>query len=502
MLPRLHTRLSHGRAYVFALVAVAFVGWGLYAATDALLPPKSVHVRMGAGSSVARRFQIAETLAREARRRDLFADVIATKGFEDSICQISDGKLDVAVVSTGLQISACKDARILAGLDIAPLHILVRNELAKEGAPLSEMMKGRTVNVGEPGTNDYLLANDVIRFLRLSPIDADGQGDYRESKLSKDELSQLAAEIQSQSGPGRQARARELPDVVMTVVTLPSLLVQSLIDTGEYCLVPFPNLDPFLLSDLQHSGPDVSVDRVFLEPTTIHKGMYLGSSLIPTRDCPAVGLRTLLVARADLPTATVKRVMQCVFETDFMRRVDPISPREFASPYQIHPAAEAYLDRDKPLITGSFFEFVSKILSIFGAFSAGALSFYGYLRRRRIRRPGDYLDEIRKIDALASGQQPDGDVPLAPGVLAQQLDTRLTQLKEQVISDYCSNRVPGEMTLLSILSILADSRTQLRGSPGRPVFAEAAAATQTVPEWPVVGASSAQGTERTSGKAA
>src|SRR5262245_61635265 len=114
--PRLHTTLIHGRAYVFALVAVAFLGWGLYATTDALLPPKSIHVRMGAGSSVARRFQIAETFASEARRRDLFADVVATKGFEDSIRQISDGKLDVAMVSTGLQISACKDARILAGL--------------------------------------------------------------------------------------------------------------------------------------------------------------------------------------------------------------------------------------------------------------------------------------------------------------------------------------------------------------------------------------------------
>jgi hypothetical protein len=59
--------------------------------------------------------------------------------------------------------------------------------------------------------------------------------------------------------------------------------------------------------------------------------------------------------------------------------------------------------------------------------------------------------------ALASGKQSDGEGTLSPAALAQQLDARLTQLKEQIISDYCSNRVQGEMVLLSILSTLADS---------------------------------------------
>ena len=148
----------------------------------------------------------------------------------------------------------------------------------------------------------------------------------------------------------------------MTVASLPGLLVQRLLDTGEYCLVPFPNVEPFLASGMPHdSEPGGSVDRVLVEPTVIHPGMYLGNSLLPSNDCPTVGLHTLLVARADLPAATVKRVMQSVFETDFMRRVKPKSPREIPTAYDIHPAAEAYLDRDKPLITGTFFEVAQQI---------------------------------------------------------------------------------------------------------------------------------------------
>jgi hypothetical protein len=156
-----------------------------------------------------------------------------------------------------------------------------------------------------------------------------------------------------------------------------------------------------------------------------------------------------------------------VFDTDFLRRVKPKSPRDFATDYQTHPAAEAYLDRDEPLLTGTLFESISTLFSVFGAFSAGALSLYGYLRRRRIRRPGEYLEEIRRGDALASGKHAETEVPMSQDLLAMELDTRLNQLKEQVICDYCENRVQGEMVLLSILSTLADSRSRLHAAEGR-----------------------------------
>ena len=491
----------YGRASIFVVLAVACIGWGLYAAIDAIRPPASVHLRLAAGSSVARRFQIVKTFASEARQRDLFVEVVATTGFEDSIRQLSEGKLDLAAVSSGLEISECKNVRVLAGLDSAPLHILVRRELAEQGLSLIESIKGRRISLGQPGTNDYLLAHDVVRFLRLSPIDDSGQGDYTELTLSKEELSELAQDIQSQSGQDRQVRLRDLPDVVMTVASLPGMLVQRLLDTGEYCLVPFPNVEPFLATGMPNAGePGGSVDRLLVEPTVIHPGMYLGNSLMPSSDCPTVGLHTLLVARADLPSAAVNRVMQSVFETDFMRRVKPTSPREIPTVYDIHPAAEAYLDRDKPLITGTFFELLSKFLSIFGAFSAGALSLYSYLRRRRIRRPGEYLEEIRKIDALALGQQPDTDAPLTADELANQLESRLTQLKEQVIHDYCNNRVQGEMVLLSVLSILADSRMQLRIATERKAVAGSIAPNEQA--WQSSDPERVQGPGQISGRAA
>jgi hypothetical protein len=145
---------------------------------------------------------------------------------------------------------------------------------------------------------------------------------------------------------------------------------------------------------------------------------------------------------------------------------------------------------------------LSGFLSIFGAFSAGELSIYGYLRKRHIRRPGEYLDEIRKIDALASGKQSDSEGTVAPAALAQRLDARLTQLKEQIISDYCSNRVQGEMVLLSILSILADSRTQLRVPPSRSIEPQTGNSAESTSSLRTVGADPVQSTGRNPGLAA
>ncbi len=461
--------LKLGRAYVLGLVALAFIGWGIYAAIEALRPRADVHVRLAAGSSVTRRFQIAESFATESRKHGLYVDVACTQGFEDSIRQVVNGQADLALVSSGLEISDCKDIRILAGLDIAPLHILVRRELAERGLTLADMIKGCRVNFGHPGTNDYMLTSDILRFLRLRPTDSSGQGDYTALPMSKEELTQLCQEIQSQQGAQRDASLQSMPDVIFTAASLPSVLAQNILDTGAYRLVPFANVEPYLMSGSpQASDAEGSVDRLFFESTVIHAGMYLGSSLTPASDCPTVGLRTILVARADLPATTVKRVMQGVFETDFVRRVRPQSPQKFASAYQAHPAAQAYLDRDKPLLTGVFLEAMSEFLTIFGAFSAGALSLYGYLRRRRIRRPGEYLEEIRKIDALASGEQAEPKMQLSAAALAKEIDARLNQLKEQVLRDYCDNRVQGEMVLLSILSTLADSRSRLHVATGRP----------------------------------
>src|SRR6185503_8267546 len=103
-------------------------------------------------------------------------------------------------------------------------------------------------NLGEVGTNDRLLSNDLLSFMRLSATGKSGLGDYTEVSMGKEELCRRAEQIQSLTGKARDEQLQMLPDVVMTVASLPGVIVQKLLDTNEYCLMPFPHAQNFLMS--------------------------------------------------------------------------------------------------------------------------------------------------------------------------------------------------------------------------------------------------------------
>lgn len=461
--------VRRGRTILLMLLAVAGAAWGCYALVDELRIHDPERMRVAAGSAVARRFQIAQYLAKQAGEAGIEMDIVANAGFEESMRQLADGTVDMALVSSGLESAEAAHVQVLAGLDVAPLHVLVRRELAEQGISLVEAVKGRRVNVGAVGTNDRELASDVLAFLQLrggtAAELAAGKCDYEAEDLTKDEIEAQAEDVQELDGAARERVLRQIPDVVLTIASLPSPVVQELLDTGEYALAPFPYAEPYLLSGLggkkEVDDRGEYLDRSYVEAAAVPTAMYVGDKPTPAENCPTIGLRTLLVAREGLSKPLVQHLMHVMFETDFTRQIKPLSPRQVATTYSIHDGAAAYLDRNAPFITSEFCENLSGALSLFGAFSAGALSLYSYLRRRKIRRPDEYIEQIRTVDAMFS--QPEGDVAaLKPDAMVRELDTRLIKLKEQLIHDYCNKKIEGEMVVLSILSMVADSRAELR----------------------------------------
>lgn len=151
------------------------------------------------------------------------------------------------------------------------------------------------------------------------------------------------------------------------------------------------------------------LDRSYVEAAVVPAAVYVGDRPMPTENCPTIGLRTLLVGREGLSKPLVQHLMHVMFETDFTRRSsrsqsaaggDGVCKFTMAR-RRIWIAMHAF-------ITNEFCENLSGALSLFGAaFSAGALSLYSYLRRRKIRRPDEYIAQIRSVDAMAS--QPAGD---------------------------------------------------------------------------------------------
>lgn len=96
-------------------------------------------------------------------------------------------------------------------------------------------------------------------------------------------------------------------------------------------------------------------------------------------------------------------------------------------------------------------DWASQALSIFGAFSAGALSLYGLVRWKTIRKPADYFAEIRRVEQLAVG----GSGP------AEDPDARLQKLRQELIEDVCAGRIKGDHAIANILLLLKEVRATL-----------------------------------------
>jgi hypothetical protein len=161
--------------------------------------------------------------------------------------------------------------------------------------------------------------------------------------------------------------------------------------------------------------------------------------------------------------------MKTIFEGEFAHRIQPTSPRDIATPYSIHPAAVAYLDRDKPLIVNSVLEWLSKGLSIFGAFSAGALSLYSLLWRTKSRNPSHYFTEIRGVEQLSLTANADSVAQIQQRELKKHLDERLVMLRHDLLEDICECRIKGDQVISNILMLLKDARRSLAMANGQVV---------------------------------
>lgn len=455
--------LSHwfrGRSpRVICSIAVGVLG--LIVAVPLCFDQSTPVLRMSAGPESTRRHAVAKYMCAQAAKHDLKITLATNADSEDCLNEIRVGRLDAAIVSNGVNVPDHDKVKVLGAVQLEVVHVLVRKEMAEAGS-LGEAIRGKRVNLGEKGGTEWLLTKELLAFGRLKLPTASQPGDVIPTTFTKAELIDKARAILQSDGARKNTLITELPDCLLVLASMPSTVVQLLIEAADYRIAPLPGTRAFLADNLQESDSKSTIlEREFLERTTIPINSYFTTRGYPAADCETVGVRLLVVARKDIPARAVKPLMATIFEGEFARRILPKSPRDMATPYAIHPAAAAYLDRDKPLLVNDLMERISKALSLFGAFSAGALSLYGLFWRKKTRKPSDYFTEIRKIDLLAHGGDIDAKAPIECKELAKYLDDRLLKLRNDLIEDICEGRIKGDQVIANILTLLKDARRNI-----------------------------------------
>lgn len=446
---------GHRALAIVCCVCLATLGFAVAGGRLALRKPPGI--RLSAGPELTRRQAIAATICEEARLSHLTIETVASKGSEDCLQRLKSGQLDAAIINSAVTVPDDEQIAVLAVLQLEAVHMLVKAELA-DGRPLIEVVRGKRVNLGQPGSTEWLLADEFCKFARLRQPTGIELGDIIPTYLSKSELLEKALVIASATGQRKAALSAELPDCVPVVESLPSQLVQILVEAGGYEVVSMPATRAFLMDNLQLAhGDKAAIQREFLEPVMIPSHCYFGTRPVPSSDRETVGVRLVIVARKELPASIVQPLMTTIFEGKCAHRLKPLSPRDLATPYLIHPSAAAYFDRDKPLLVQAQLERISQGLSFCGAFGAGALSLYGLWRSQRWRKPIDYFAEIRKVE-MALNNVSDTEAEEIRCQQFRQSSQRLAQLRHELVEDVCTGRIKGDQTILNILLLIKDVR--------------------------------------------
>ena len=227
--------------------------------------------------------------------------VESTGGSIDNIQALRNGDIDIAVAQSDWQYHAyngtdffsdqkpMKDIRSLFSLHSEPLTIIVRKD---SGINKFEDIKGKKVNIGEPGSGIRATMDFVINHLGWKPKD-----------FAK--LSELRAPEQT------QALCKKDIDVMIYVAGHPNGAVQEVTTTCDTKIIPVEGamIDKFLQ------------ENPYYAYTIIPGNMYNGTP----NDVKTIGVKATFITTEKLDEETVYQVVKAVFDNfDNFKTLHPV----------------------------------------------------------------------------------------------------------------------------------------------------------------------------------
>jgi TRAP-type uncharacterized transport system substrate-binding protein len=449
----------------FALALLAFVRWQHESAPARLT--------ISAGIFEGQSSEALEKFVRLAAPYHLDLRPVETSSSLDAIAQVDAGALDLAVVHGGSDFARDRNIRQVTSLQVLPLHLMVKDEIADAVASHLGALRGKVVDLGGgPETGTHRLAREILAFVGLHPGTGEQPGDYT---VSTRPPLQLIAEPD---------RAR-LPDAVFLIAPLPSSVVRQLVVQQRYRLIPLPFRDAFALGAINdpdgQSSPaskaGTEAKRTILKEhivdAVIPAFTYQADPGVPPAPLHTVGVTALLIANRRVDPEVVGRVLEALYQTRYAKIVHPpldLHRLEEIPEVPWHPGASAHLARSKPILTGEFFSKLVDVTSIAGPICGGLLFLWQSLRQRsRLHREQSfevYIARVSELERAALELERTQSAPLDPATL-DRLWHELGQLKDEALTRFARGEMATEAMLTSFLTHVNDARAHLAHLIGR-----------------------------------
>jgi TRAP-type uncharacterized transport system substrate-binding protein len=418
---------------------------------------KAVRLTITAGNRLGTRDELADVLRAAVAPRHVTLELRETVGSEESLDWVEARKVDVALVQGGLSTEGRPDVREVAALQVEPLHLAVKKELADEVSAHLTALDGKTVNMGEAGTGIHTLAVQVLDFAGLKPRAGGSGKGYVPMPMSRQEMF-------AEEDPAR------LPDAVFIVSSLPSRAVKHLVTRHGYRLVPLRFGDAFALEALtdeeRHAhGASEAIDKGRTFAATIPPFTYSVEPPVPAEPLPSLGSRLLLVAHKDVDPHAVEALIEAVFSSEFSHIIrPPLDPSLMNAPPEFpwHAGALEYQKRNKPLVSGEVMDSTHKAFAIGAAALSGLFAIWQWWSIRAESRRGSdfkvYLNRVTRIEERAT--QLEREPSRGLGALTE-LQEELTLLKTEALDRFTEGDLEGRDLMHAFLAHVADTRAYL-----------------------------------------
>jgi hypothetical protein len=304
-----------------------------------------------------------------------------------------------------------------------------------------------------------MLAESFLQFAGFTITTPEARGDLEAVYTREaDAIAQLETWKRA-APPVRAVLAERLPDAFFIVDSMPSPLVDELVQRAGYTLVPLPYATALHLNKRRDSAhaPNM-LDSNRIEPTAIPAFTYGVAPATPPADCPTFGLRLLLVANKKVSSKAVLRLLRALDKGLAQQYHVDLDAVGTTNDYPVHPGAKAFAKDRKPLTLGQMLEPLTNFLSVLGAGAAGGLALWGFLRGLHAIHPDVHLRQIDRIERLLQGQEADEGAPQLPLDFIDYLEGRLAQIKQAAIEDYARGRLEKDEALVGILTLVSDTR--------------------------------------------
>lgn len=439
----------------FGVLVLLAVGAALFYFYIASPPPAVVRIGYGAGGPLRRHF--LEQMAMRGKARNIDIQLLVTDGADQTLNLIDQKKAELGLITGAIADHAARSVFEITPLYMEPLQLLVKAPLYDAVSKDFGQLRGKTIGMDGQNSATHLLARELLEFIGLADP-ATGAPAYHPVHILQFQYAELKD-------------ASQFPDAIFQIGGIPSPSIRSLIAARNYRLVALPfggafNLDKFREADApqRHAGATLKLDRQYVEEFIIPEFTYSVLPAVPPTDTRTIASRLILVGGEHLDSHVVHRILDLVLSPEIASLARPeLSVDLLSSSFQFerHAGTDAYLASRQPVDVESVFVTYGRLAEVWGIIITLYIFAAKGLKRWRERdipqnaAVSDFIKQVLEVESAAGAS-----------CSAQErttLDQRLSDIKKTSIELHLDGRLDNAEELPSLLVMLADTRTRIRG---------------------------------------